>query len=99
MKSESADINSWLSVISCVLAEEVEEALGILHEVTEALANPANVRETIGDISWEGIQALLLILQNIYKQAMSIDLDNSRFMDILKQLTNLLRNLNFDKVR
>ncbi|VDK69682.1 unnamed protein product, partial [Onchocerca ochengi] len=97
VKSESTDINSHLSRISSVMSEEVEEAMGILHEILEALPNPTNVQETIQNISWERIQALLIIIQNTYKQAMSIDLDNSRFMDILRQLMSLLRNLSFDK--
>ncbi|EJD74394.1 midasin [Loa loa] len=97
IKSESADINSRLPLISCVMAEEVKEALGILREVSEALTNPTSVHETLLDIPWEGIQALLIMLQNTYKQVMSVDLNNSRFMDILRQLTNLLRNLDFNK--
>ncbi|VDO51546.1 unnamed protein product, partial [Onchocerca flexuosa] len=79
------------------MAEEVEEGMGILHEILGTLSNPTDIQETIQNIPWEGIEALLIIVQNIYKQAISIDLDNSRFMDILKQLINLLRNLNFDK--
>uniref|UniRef100_A0A1I8EQE7 Midasin n=2 Tax=Wuchereria bancrofti TaxID=6293 RepID=A0A1I8EQE7_WUCBA len=97
VKSESTHINSQLSLISCVMTEEVEEALEILRKVLEALTNPTSVQATTEDVQWEGIQALLIIVQNTYKQAMSINFDNIRFMDILRQLTNLLRNLNFDK--
>ncbi|MCP9257068.1 hypothetical protein DINM_000271 [Dirofilaria immitis] len=97
VKSECTNINSHLSLISYVMAEEVDEAMGIIREVLEALANPTNVREAVQDISWEGIQALLIIIQNTYKQAMLIDLNSSRFMDVLRQLINLLRSLNFDK--
>lgn len=99
VKSEIADINSRLSFISCAMAEETEEALEILREVLDALTNPTNVQETIADVLSEGTQLLLIILQNLYKQTMSINLNNPRFMVVLKQLVNLLRNLNFEKVR
>uniref|UniRef100_A0A915Q716 Midasin n=1 Tax=Setaria digitata TaxID=48799 RepID=A0A915Q716_9BILA len=97
VKSKSTDIKSQLSSISNMMFEEIEEALGILHEVLEALANPPSLSETTTDVLWEGTEVLLIVLQNIYKQTMSIDFDNSRFMDILKQLNELLRNLNFDR--
>uniref|UniRef100_A0A0R3RI43 VWFA domain-containing protein n=1 Tax=Elaeophora elaphi TaxID=1147741 RepID=A0A0R3RI43_9BILA len=97
VKSECTDINSQLSLISCIMVEEAKEALEILHEVLGTLT-PASVREAMEDITWEKTQALLIALQNTYKQAMSIDLDNPRFMDILSQLINLLQNSNFEKL-
>lgn len=99
VKLEITDIKSWLSLISCVMVEEVEEALEILNEILETLTGPSNVQKAIGNISWDGTEVMLIILQNIYKQTMSINLHNSRFVDILSQLINLLRNLNSDKVR
>lgn len=81
------------------MADEVDEATGILSEVLGALTNPTSVEQTILDISWEGIQTLLIVLQNTYKQVMAVDLDTSHFMNILKQLISLLQNSSFDKVR